>query len=323
MKRTNKRTNHKPVNRRTLRLPDLDEARGAVLNSLRSAESQRRYRHAIHEFIAWYCSEPRLSFNKTVVTRYRIHLETSLLAPGTINGRLAAVRRLAYEAADAGLLSPELAASIRRVKGLKLLGIRLGNWLTANEARQLWQAPNPESLKGKRDRALLATLLGCGLRRRELADLSFNHLQRRDEHWAIVDLVGKGGHIRTIPVPEWVKRLMDEWSWAADVDSGRVFRCVCKAGKAWGSGITEKVVWHVVKQYAARLGLLKLAPHDLRRSCARLCHSAGGELEQIQFLLGHVSVQTTERHLGCKQRFQGAVNDRIGIEPLAADAVSR
>jgi site-specific recombinase XerD len=311
------------VNRRTLRLPDLDQARGAVLNSLRSPKSQRSYRHAIDEFIAWYCSEPRLSFNKTVVTRYRIHLETRLLAPGTINGRLAAVHRLAYEAADAGLLSPELAANIRRVKGPKLLGIRLGNWLTANEARQLWQAPNPESLKGKRDRALLATLLGCGLRRRELADLSFNHLQRRDEHWAIVDLVGKGGHIRTIPVPEWVKRLMDEWSWAADVDSGRVFRCVCKAGKAWGSGITEKVIWHVVKQYAARLSLLKLAPHDLRRSCARLCHSAGGELEQIQFLLGHVSVQTTERYLGCKQRFQGAVNDRIGIEPLAADAVSR
>jgi site-specific recombinase XerD len=103
-----------------------------------------------------------------------------------------------------------------------MLGIRLGNWLTANEAKSLWQAPSPESLKGKRDRALLATLLGCGLRRRELADLSFSHLQRRDEHWAIVDLVGKGGHIRTIPVPEWVKRLIGEWSSAAGVESGRV-----------------------------------------------------------------------------------------------------
>ena len=82
-----------------------------------------------------------------------------------------------------------------------------------------------------------------------------------------------------------------------------------------GKDITEKVVWHVVKQYARELGLSKLAPHDLRRSCARLCHSAGGELEQIQFLLGHVSVQTTERYLGCKQRLNEAVNDRIGIEP--------
>ena len=75
------------------------------------------------------------------------------------------------------------------------------------------------------------------------------------------------------------------------------------------------MVWHVVKQYAKKLGFARLAPHDLRRSCAKLCHSAGGELEQIQFLLGHVSVQTTERYLGCKQRIQGAVNDHLGIEP--------
>ena len=106
--------------------------------------------------------------------------------------RLAAVRRLAYEAADAGLLSPELAAGIRRVKGLKKLGVRLGNWLSADEARALWQSPNAETLKGKRDRAIIAVLLGCGLRRRELADLTFDHLQRREDHWAIVDLIGKG-----------------------------------------------------------------------------------------------------------------------------------
>jgi site-specific recombinase XerD len=94
------------------------------------------------------------------------------------------------------LLSPELAASIRRVKGAKKLGVRLGNWLTADEARRCWQTPDRDTLKGKRDRAILAVLLGCGLRRRELADLEFTHLQQREEHWAIVDLVGKGGHIR-------------------------------------------------------------------------------------------------------------------------------
>jgi hypothetical protein len=116
-------------------LPDLDLAKAAVLNSLQSPESQRGYSHAIDEFIRWYCSQPRLSFSKTVVTQYRLHLESRQLAPGTINLRLAAVRRLAYEAAESGLLSPELAAGIRRVKGSKKLGVRLGNWLTAQEAR--------------------------------------------------------------------------------------------------------------------------------------------------------------------------------------------
>ena len=314
-RRLSRAARKKPHPKTKLGLPDLDQAKAAVLGSLRSAESQRGYQHSIHEFINWYCSEPRLSFNKTVVTRYRIHLESRSLAPGTINVRLVAIRRLAYEAADSGLLSPELAAGIRRVKGARRLGVRLGNWLTAEQARTLWQLPNAETVKGKRDRAILSILLGCGLRRRELAELTFDHLQQREDHWAVVDLIGKAGHMRTVPVPDWVKQITDEWVVVAGVGSGRLFRCVSRSGTVWGEGITEKVVWHVVKEFAAKLGVPKLAPHDLRRSCARLCHTAGGELEQIQFLLGHVSVQTTEKYLGCKQRLRGAVNDRIGIEP--------
>jgi site-specific recombinase XerD len=314
MRRTKNREIQRPKNK--LGLPDLDQSKTAVIGSLRSPDSQRGYRHAIDEFIDWYCAEPRLSFSRTVVLRYRIHLESRNLAPGTINVRLAAVRRLAYEAADAGLLSPELAAGIRRVKGVKRLGVRLGNWLSLNEARTLWQSPDPETRKGKRDRAIIAVLLGCGLRRRELVDLTFDHLQRREERWAIVDLVGKGGHMRTVPIPDWVKRFLDEWLQAAEITHGKLFRCVCRSGAVWGNGMTEKVVWHVVKKYAKQSQFPKIAPHDLRRSCARFCHAAGGELEQIQFLLGHVSVQTTERYLGCKQRFRQAVNDRIGIEPL-------
>src|SRR3981189_2918425 len=212
----------------------------------------------------------------------------------------------------------KLAARIRRVKGAKKWGVRLGNWLTAEEARRFWQAPDADTLKGKRDRAILATLLGCGLRRRELADLEFAHLQQREEHWAIVDLVGKGGHIRTVPLPGWVKATIDQWVTAADISAGRLFRCVCRAGKHWGDGVTERVVWHVVKEYAKKAGIAQLAPHDLRRSCAKLCHSAGGELDQIQFLLGHVSVQTTERYLGCKQRIRRALHDRVAFYKMGA-----
>jgi site-specific recombinase XerD len=299
-----------------LRLPEFDQAKSAVLNSLSSVEAQRGYRHAIDEFVEWYCSEPRLSFNKTVVLRYRIHLESRLLAPGTINLRLGAVRRLAYEAADSGLLSADLAAGIRRVKGVKKLGVRLGNWLTADQSQRLWQVPDGGRLKGKRDRALLAVMLACGVRRHEAVDLEVEHIQQREEHWAIVDLKGKAGHMRTIPMPSWVKQILDDWVNAANVRSGKLFRRVKRTGTAWGDNITEKAVWHIVREYAAKAGIDKLAPHDLRRTCARLCHVAGGELEQIQFLLGHVSIQTTERYLGCKQRIRSAVNDRIGIEPV-------
>ena len=128
--------------------------------------------------------------------RYRSHLESRQLAPGTVNLRLGAVRRLAYEAADCGLLSADLAAGIRRVKGVKKPGMRLGNWLSAEQGHALWQAPDRQRVKGKRDRALLAVLLACGLRRHEAVALRLDHLQQRDDHWAIVDLVGKGGDVR-------------------------------------------------------------------------------------------------------------------------------
>jgi site-specific recombinase XerD len=306
-----KRTTPKSV----LRLPDLEHAKTAVLNSLTSVDAQRGYRHVIDEFVDWYCSEPRLALNRIVVLRYRSHLESRQLAPGTVNLRLGAVRRLAYEAADCGLLSADLAAGIRRVKGVKKLGVRLSNWLTAEQGQALWQAPDHQRLKGKRDRALLALLLACGLRRHEAVALRLDHLQLREEHWAIVDLIGKGGHVRTVPVPDWVRTEPDDWITAAAIDRGKLFRRVNKVGRTWGDGVTVKAVWHIVKESAKRIGVAKLAPHDLRRTCARLCHASGGELEQIQFLLGHVSVQTTERYLGCKQRIRSAVNDRIGIEP--------
>lgn len=296
-----------------LKLPDLDYSKSAVLNSLPSLNSRRSYEHAIRDFIDWYCSEPRLAFNRVVVTRYRISLEQRNYAPSTINLRLAAVRRLAYEAADAGLLSPDLAAGIRRVKGAKRLGVRLGNWLSVEESQRLINVSRGTGLRALRDRAILAVLLGCGLRRAELSGLRLEHLQSRDGRWVIGDLVGKGRHLRTVPIPAWVKEAVDSWVSHAEISGGALFRAIGKTGKPWGDGFTPKVVWSIVKLAARASELDAVAPHDLRRTCARLCHLAGGELEQIQFLLGHRSVQTTERYLGSKQHIHDAVNDRIVI----------
>src|ERR1700724_3472396 len=133
-----------------LRLPDLEQSKNAVLHSLSAASSQESYGHAIDEFIAWYCSEPRLAFNRSVVLRYRFFLEQMNLAPSTINVRLAAVRRLAHEATDTGLLSPDLAAGIGRVKGAKRLGVRIRNWLTVDQSKTLLKRSCTESLREKR-----------------------------------------------------------------------------------------------------------------------------------------------------------------------------
>jgi integrase len=291
-KKTNKRARAKSI----LRLPDLEQSKNAVLNSLAAASSQESYAHAIDEFIGWYCSEPRLAFNRSVVLRYRFFLEQKNLAPSTI--------------------SPELAAGIGRVKGAKRLGVRIGNWLTVEQSRALLAESAGDGLRGKRDRAILALLIGCGLRRAELVGLGLEDFQIREEHWVIADLIGKGKHIRTVPVPVWTKRAVDEWTDAAKISAGALFRRVGRLGKIWGTGLTPKAIWHIVKAAAKRADIKNLAPHDLRRTCARLCHLAGGELEQIQFLLGHASVQTTEHYLGCKQKLRHAVNDNLGLEDI-------
>lgn len=121
--------------------------------------------------------------------------------------------------------------------------------------------------------------------------------------------------MRHQPVPAWVKGSVDGWAASAGLSTGRVFRAIDRFGRVWGEGLTDKVVWLIVREAALKIGVPQLAPHDLQRTCARLCYLGGGELEQIQFLLGHVSVQTTERYLGCKQKLNEAVNDRIGVEP--------
>jgi integrase len=171
------------------------------------------------------------------------------------------------------------------------------------------------SLRGKRNYAILAMLIGCGLRRGELLGLHAESIKLGEEHWVIVDLLGKAGHIRTVPVPAWVREATDAWQEASGITEGALFRSMNKAGRVWGNGMTPKVLCEVAREAASRAGIGKLAAHDLRRTCARLCHLAGGELDQIQFLLGHVSIQTTESYLGCKQKLRDVVNDRMGIEP--------
>ena len=262
----------KPKN--VLKLPDLDYSRSAVLNSLPSLNSRRSYDHAIRDFIEWYCSEPRLAFNKTVVTRYRIALEQRSYAPSTINLRLAAVRRLAYEASDCGLLSPDLAAGIRRVKGAKRFGVRVGNWLTAEQGKKLLAVHSGKQLRELRNHAVLAMPLGCGLRRAELVAVKIDDFELREEHWVLADLVGKGRHMRTIPVPDWVKSAVDAWTDAARLQGGTLFRAIGKTGKVHGCGFTAKVIWSIVREAAINCGIGVIAPHDLRRTCARAMPSS-------------------------------------------------
>ena len=160
---------------------------------------------------------------------------------------------------------------------------------------------------------MLTILLGCGIRRSEVAALTLKHIQQRDNRWCIVDLVGKHGRVRTIPMPTWVKGAIDTWTMPTGITEGHVLRPVGRGDRVLGERMTEKVVWQLLQPYALAAGVPGIAPHDLRRSCTKMCRAAGGELEQIQLLLGHASVQTTERYLGTKQDLVHAPNDGIKL----------
>src|SRR5512133_271842 len=284
-----------------------------VLDSVSSPITRRVYNLGLDEFFAWYEQEPRAGFTKATVAAWRVALEARGLGAVSINVRITAVRKLAVGAADDGLLAPELANGIVRVKGVASKGIRLGNWLSVQQAQKLLNAPDATTPKGLRDRAILAVLLGCGLRRSAVAALTMGHVQQRDGRWCILDLVGKHGRVRTVPMPTWTKVAIDAWTSSACVVDGHVFRAVTRGGRVRGVALSEKAVWQLLQGYALTASVPGIAPHDLRRTCAKLCRAAGGELEQIQLLLGHASVQTTERYLGTKQDLVHAPNDGIKL----------
>jgi integrase len=188
----------------------------------------------------------------------------------------------------------------------------LGTWLTPEQARALLEAPSRDSLRGKRDRALLALLMGCGLRRDELAKLAWNRVEQRERRWVIVDIEGKGNRVRSVPMPPWAKSALDRWTTAAGIRNGQLFRAITQKGDV-GNGLTAQAVYLIVRGYAAQLGI-RIAPDDLRRTFAKLAHRGQAPLEQIQLSLGHESILTTERYLNVRQDLADAPCDHLGIE---------
>jgi len=283
-----------------------------VLDGLTSSHSKRAYEKAINDFLVWYQEQGKPGLNKATVQRYKVVLQESGLAPSTINQRMSAIRKLAQEAADNGLVEQTLANGIARVKGVKQQGVKSGNWLTKAQAQTLINSPDTSTLKGLRDRAILAVMIGAGLRRSEVAFLSLKDIQQREGRWVIVDIMGKGNRVRTVPIPTWAKVAIDEWGLCAGFTAGYVFRRVNKGDRLMGESMTAQAIRDVVKEYSDRLGF-QVAAHDLRRTFAKLAHKGGSGLDQIQLSLGHASIKTTERYLGVTQNLTDAPCDRLGL----------
>ena len=286
--------------------------RAWVLQAVPSQHSKRNYAKALDEVFT-LCANRSQGISRPLLMEYRASMIEKRLSPSTINVRLAAIRKLISEARRNGILDAEEAAQMADVPNARMQGRRMGNWLTRDQAKQLLLVPNRSTLKGKRDYCILALLVGCALRRRELANLEIEEIQLREGRWVIADLNGKGGRVRTIAIPLWVKQAVNAWMTAAAIEEGKLLRSVTKAGKVKRDHLNDGAIWSVVESSAKEIGVLHFGAHDLRRTCAKLCRKNGGDLEQIKFLLGHSSIQTTERYLGSEQDIAVAVNDNLGL----------
>lgn len=283
-----------------------------VTDAVTSPHTQRAYGRALGDFLTWYQAHGATRLSKATVQAYVAQLRTDGVPASSINQRLTALRKFAQEAADNGLIDDVTAQAIKRVEGVRSEGQRLGNWLDKTQAQALINAPDVAKPMGLRDRAILAVLLGCGLRREECARLRVGHIQQREGRWVIVDLVGKRNKTRSVPMPGWAKAAVDAWCQAAGILDGAIFLAIRRGGHVQAQPMTPQAIRNVVSAYAKGLGMT-IAPHDLRRTFARLAHKGGSPVDQIQLSLGHSSMQTTERYLGVQQNLSTAPCDQLGL----------
>ena len=283
-----------------------------VTNAVTSQHTKRAYGRALTDFMIWYQANGQSGLTKATVQAHVSALRAAGVSASSINQRLTAIRKLALEAADNGMIEHSAAQAISRAEGIHTEGKRLGNWLTVEQAQQLISLPDVSTLKGLRDRAILAALLGCGLRREECAGLRVEHIGQREGRWVIVDLLGKRSKLRSVPMPSWAKAAVDAWVLASGITEGPLFRAMRRGSNVLPVGMTAQAVFDVVKLYAGQINV-DVRPHDLRRTFAKLAHKGKAPLEQIQMSLGHASIQTTERYLGVQQDLQSAPCDVLGL----------
>lgn len=294
------------------RLTRLQTMASLAVAPLQSSHSRRVYGGKLRDFLA-----RGLPLTRDGVLAWVQALRDNDAKSATLTQAISAVKRLADEAELRGLLDPMDAHGIRRIETPRRLGIRAGNWLTMAGAQKLISLPDRKKQKGMRDAAALALLLGCGLRREEACRVTWRHWQIREGRACIVDLVGKGGRVRTVPAPKWATWDLDMWmdlikskGWYAP---GKPILHALKVYGEAGSSmmlvdrpLTSQGVWYIVGRYARRLGMERISPHDLRRTLARLLLKAGAKWEQIQFILGHASLITTQKYVGDLELDEGA-----------------
>ena len=290
----------------------LDVCVRVVLNSLPSPRSKRVYNMAIRHFIDYLEDQEGSNLDKLFLQTYIAYMQDEGIGEGSINLRLAAIRKLSREAEELKVWPETVTAAFTSVKNIPQRGHRTGNWLSLEQAQQLINAPDTSTPYGLRNRAMFAVLIGCGLRRHELVKLTLPQLQLRENRWVITDLVGKRNKTRTVTVPNWVKQSIDIYLNTTKIQSGHLFQAMTKGGHISRDSISAETVRDVVRMYSLQCGFA-ISPHDLRRTYAKLAFKNGAKIDQIQLNLGHESLATTQVYLGTELDLKNGPGDFLNL----------
>ena len=288
-----------------------DELVTLLLNGISHAVTRAMYRKAINDFLEWCARNGRAPLSVIAVQAHRDFLCDRGYSASTINQRLSAIRKLFSAAGDRGIVGMDQAVGIARIRGMRPQTTRTDKSLTVEQAERLMNAPNPGTGKGKRDRALLSVLLGCALTRSEVVRLQPGSLRKVEGRWVVFEIEGKHRRKRSVPIPPWVKTAIDNWAKSSEL-AEYLFPAIDRKGEPTAKGLSAASVFDIVKHYGSEIGL-DVRPRDLRRTCARLCRSGGADLEQIQLLLGHSSIQITEHYMESRKPVGQSANYHLGL----------
>ena len=296
---------------------DLERFIAIILAGYENKNTKRTYTRALVDFFIWWrVSAPNTTMSKMLVNAHKEHMVSFGIGNHSINQRLTAIKRLAEELLDHNIIDMQTLAGIKRVKPIRIEGKPAGNWLTTKQAQELLDAPDITTSAGIRDRAILAVLIGCGLRRSEVASLTFAHIQEREGRWAIIDLIGKRNKVRTVLIASWVYKAVKVWFVSAALLSptDKLFVRINKGDRMYPEkGIHSDSVGLIVEKYAKMIGV-RISAHDLRRTFARLTYGEGADLSQIQMDMGHDNIKTTMDYIGAEREWHNAPSDRLKLK---------
>lgn len=293
----------------------VDKLIDTTVRMLPSPHTRRVYSSWLRKFLAECRGQP---FNRLTVESYLSKRWQQGDSVSVLNQSIAAIKRFAEVCSQLQLITQEQATAIKSLKTRAAKGFRSGNWLTKEQAEVFLReglSGADRSPKDRRDGAVMALLLGCGLRRAEASMLTWEQIQKREGRDVLVDVRGKGGRLRTIVIPRWATVMLLDWmaiSHTPGIVGQLVLRSIRENGTINGH-LSESGIWLIVKERAEKLGLGSIRPHDLRRTFARLSRKGGSPIEQIQMALGHSSVQTTERYLNTMLDFERPAGDYMGL----------